>query len=93
MTATTTRTPVIIPFTIGEQFATFIAYGESDHLDNNEVEIFEAFEAGARSLAKAGWHFAHWDITEERDEFARCEATAMMGACLTVNAVYFKDPA
>lgn len=81
----------VIPYTIGEQFATYVAYGETDHLNDDEPAQFDAIDQQARDNAPAGFHFAHWDITDNRDEFTRCEATDLMGACLTFNAVYLGD--
>ena len=81
----------IIPYTIGEQFATYVAYGETDHLDDGEVDQFNAIDLEAREAAPSGFHFTHWDVTDNRDEFTRCEVTDLMGACLKFNAVYFKD--
>ncbi len=83
----TTKT-LTIDFTIGDHFMAYIAYGETDHLETEEVEIFEAFEAGARALPKNGYEFMHWSISDNRDEFAKCEATGLMGACTEVQAVY-----
>lgn len=81
----------IISYTIGEQFATYVMYGDADHLNDGEAEQFDAIDQHAHDTAPAGFHFAHWDVTDDRDEFARCEATDMMGACLTFNAVYFEN--
>lgn len=78
------------PYTIGEHFATYVAYGDFDHLSDDEKSQFDDLELSARVNAPEGYHFAHWDITDQRDDFARCEATDLMGACLTFNAVYFQ---
>lgn len=80
-----------LSFTIGEHFATYIEYGETDHLDPVEVEIFDAFFAGVKALAKPGWSFAHWSITDSRDEFSKCEASGLFGATLEIDAIYRKD--
>ena len=61
--------------------------------DSEEAADFARLEREARSIAANGYEFAHWAITDERDEFARCEATDLHGACTTVEAVYFHKDA
>jgi len=74
-----------------EQFATYVAYGETDHLEDGEVDQFRVIDLEARDAAPIGFHFGHWDVTDDREEFARCEVTGLWGACLNFNAVYIKD--
>lgn len=81
----------VIPYTIGEHFACWVAYGDAGELDPKEIRQIEELTEAARDNAPAGFHFAHWDITDNRDEFTRCEATDLMGTCLTFNAVYLGD--
>jgi len=84
------RAPIIVGYAIGEHFATWIAYGEQDDLTPEELEQIEAITDNATNNAPEGYYFAHWAITDEREEFTKCEATGLMGACLTMRAVYFK---
>ena len=87
------RRVITIPYTLGDQFLGLIAYGEADTLTDEEAADFARLEREARSIAANGYEFAHWAITDERDEFARCEATDLHGACTTVEAVYFHKDA
>ena len=87
------RRVITIPYTLGDQFLCLIANGEADTLTDEEAADFARLEREARSIAANGYEFAHWAITDERDEFARCEATDLHGACTTVEAVYFHKDA
>ena len=80
-----------ISYTIGEQFAVYVEYGDAEHLGHGEAHDFDDLERAARDNAPEGYHFAHWSInTDNRDEFARCEATGLHGACYQLTAVYFE---
>lgn len=80
-----------ISYTIGEQFATYVEYGDIDHLSDDEVSDFNHVHNQAIVNAPEGYYFAHWSIdTNNRDEFARCEATGLHGACYQFTAVYFE---
>lgn len=82
----------IISYTLGTQFATYVAYYDFDELTHEEKRQFDELEQSARLNAPDGYYFAHWDInTDEYDEFARCEATGLMGNCYQFNAVYFAN--
>ena len=87
------RRIITIPYTLGDQFLSLIANGEADTLTDEEAAAFARLEREARSIAANGYEFAHWAITDDRDEFARCEATDLHGACTTVEAVYFHKDA
>jgi hypothetical protein len=78
-------------YTIGEQFASYLAYGDESGLDDSEVTDFVGFENGINEYDKPeGYSFGHWDITEQTDEFALCEVTELRGRCIVVNAVWIK---
>ena len=78
-----------IPYTIGTQFATYVEYGDIDSLTAEEKRLFDELEQSSRIDAPEGYQFAHWSIqTDQYDEFAKCEATGLMGACTEVQAVY-----
>lgn len=94
MTATTSKRVELIAYTIGQQFATFVEYGDRDTLSADEVQDFEELERSARDNPPEGYTFGHWAIdTDEADEFARCEATGLHGACYRFDAVYFHKDA
>jgi hypothetical protein len=76
-----------IAYRIGEYFIPWIAYGEAD-LTDEETAAIEGLEAYAMDNAPGELSFSHWRVTDDRDEFARCEATGIMGACVTIHAVY-----
>ncbi len=81
-----------ISYTLGTQFATYVAYYDFDELTNEEKRQFDELEQSSRLDAPKGYYFAHWDInTDEYDEFARCEATDLRGHCYQFNAVYFAN--
>lgn len=89
MKTTTSRRIITIPYTVGQHFATYIAYGETEGLTEDEMIDFDALEQDARRNADNGYEFAHWSITDNTDEFAKCEATGIMGATIDIEAVYF----
>ncbi len=94
MTATTSKRVELIAYTIGQQFATFVTYGDTDTLSADELADFEELERSARDNPPEGYTFAHWSIdTDTADEFARCEATGLHGACYQFEAVYFHKDA
>ena len=94
MTATTSERVRVIPYTIGEQFASYVTYGDYDNLYYDEIEDFNDLERAARDNAPEGYTFSHWSIdTDNRDEFARCEATGLRGLCYRFDAVYFHKDA
>jgi hypothetical protein len=81
----------IISYTLGTQFASYVANGDFDHLSDEEKSQFDDLEQSARINAPEGYRFAHWGIEiENRDEFTRCEATDLMGDCCQFDAVYFE---
>lgn len=81
-----------ISYTLGTQFASYVANGDDSHLTNQEVGDFEMIDQQAHDTAPSGYHFAHWDIkTDQYDEFAKCEATDLMGNCYQFDAVYFAN--
>ena len=82
----------IISYTIGTEFATYVAYGDFDELSNEEKRQFDELEQFARLEAPDGYYFAHWSIqTDQYDEFAKCEATDLRGHCYQFDAVYFEQ--
>jgi hypothetical protein len=89
--ATKTRRIVTIPYTVGEHFAPYIANGDTEGLTEDELQDFARLEQEARAIASRGYEFAHWNITDNRDEFAQCEATDLMGATVEIEAVYFRN--
>ena len=79
-------------YTIGEQFACYFVYGETDSLSDEEQGEIDSFENGITRFDKPeGFHFGHWDITDETEEFSLCEVTDLRGRCVKVNAVWIKD--
>lgn len=81
----------IISYTLGTQFAAYVANGDFDHLSDEEKSQFDDLEQAARDNAPEGYSFAHWGIDiDNRDEFTRCEATDLMGDCCQFDAVYFE---
>jgi len=79
------------PYTLGTQFAQYVAYGDVDHLEDEEKRDFDYLEQTARDNAPEGHYFAHWSVqTDTLDEFTRCEATGLMGSCYQFDAVYFE---
>jgi hypothetical protein len=89
--ATKTRRTVTIPYTVGEHFAPYIAYGDTEGMTAEEIADFDRLEKEARAIASRGYEFAHWNITDNRDVFAQCEATDLMGATVEIEAVYFRN--
>jgi hypothetical protein len=91
----TTDTPparrvCVISYTLGEHFAPLVEYGDEEGLTPEELEDFAHLDRAARRETPDGCTFAHWSInTDDRDEFAQCEATGLRGACLRFDAVYF----
>ena len=80
-----------IPYTIGTQFTTYVAYGEHDNLTDQEKRLFDELEQSSRIDAPDGYKFSHWAIqADEYDEFTRCEVTGLMGSCYQFDAVYFE---
>jgi hypothetical protein len=80
-----------IPYTLGTQFATYVEYGDIDSLTAEEKRLFDELEQSSRIDAPEGYQFAHWSIqTDQYDEFAKCEATDLMGNCYQFDAVYFE---
>ena len=79
-------------YTIGEQFACFLAYGDESGLEQGELIDFVGFENGINEYDKpSGFRFGHWDITEQTEEFTLCEVTELHGKCIVVNAVWIKE--
>lgn len=78
-------------YTLGEQFATYVAYGDVDTLSTGEEDSFIELEARARDAAPTDYTFSHWSIGDDANEFTQCEATGLMGRCLTFTAVYTKE--
>lgn len=86
----TSKRVEVIAYTLGEQFAPLVANGDDSHLTADEVQDFDDLERSARDNPPEGYTFAHWSIdTDTADEFARCEATGLHGACYQFEAVYF----
>ena len=82
----------VISYTLGTQFATYVANGDFDHLTDEEKKQFDNLEQFSRLDAPNGYYFAHWGIDiDNRDEFARCEATGLMGDCCQFDAIYFEQ--
>jgi hypothetical protein len=82
----------IISYTIGTQYDTYVAFGEHDGITDQEKRLFDELEQSSRIDAPKGFSFAHWSVqTDNYDEFAKCEATGLMGACCQFDAVYFED--
>ena len=79
-------------YIIGEHYAVYVAYGDNDTLTTAEEDAFIELEAGAHqhSGIPEGYTFSHWSIGDDPHEFARCEATGLMGRCFTFTAVYTK---
>ena len=81
-----------IPYTIGTQFTTYVAYGEHDNITDQEKRLFDELEQSSRLDAPEGYKFSHWAIQADTyDEFARCEVTDLMGSCYQFDAVYFAN--
>ena len=81
----------IISYTLGTQFAAYVANGDASHLTDQEICDFEMIDQQAHDTAPSGYRFAHWAIEiDNRDEFTRCEATDLMGDCCQFDAVYFE---
>lgn len=81
-----------IPYTIGTQFTCYAEYGDFDDLSDKEMRQFDNLEQSSRIDAPEGYYFAHWSInTDQYDEFAKCEATGLMGSCYQFDAVYFAN--
>lgn len=79
-------------YTIGEQFAFFLAYGDESGLDDSELVDFDGFENGVNQYDRpVDFRFGHWDITDHTDEFGLCEVTELRGRCIVVNAVWIQD--
>jgi len=74
-------------YRIGDYFIPWIVYGEAD-LTDEETAAIEGLEHYAMTETPGELSFSHWEVTDDRDEFARCEATGLMGACVTIHAVY-----
>ena len=91
--ATTSRRIITIPYTVGEHFASYISYGEIDHLEKVEVDAFNEMETEARENGAPNYEFAHWVIQNGYEEFAKCEATGFFGTCITIEAVYYHKDA
>jgi hypothetical protein len=82
----------VISYTLGTQFAAYVANGDASHLDEREAEAIEAIEQSAKANPPNGYRFAYWAIEiDDRNEFTRCEATALMGDCCRFDAIYFAD--
>lgn len=70
-------------------FACHIEYGDADTLTEDEISQFEELETQARGFfSRDGLKFMHWSISDETDEFRKCEATDIMGNCVKITAVY-----
>lgn len=81
----------IISYTLGTQFACYVEYGDLDGITNKEKRLFDDLEQSSRIDAPEGYEFSHWSIeTDEYEEFARCEATDLMGNCCRFDAVYLE---
>jgi hypothetical protein len=81
----------VITYTMGADFAAYVANGDASHLTDQEIGDFDMIDQQAHDQAPAGFHFGHWSIdTENYHEFARCEATDTLGACYQFDAVYFE---
>lgn len=81
-----------IPYTLGTQFATYAEYGDLDSITAKEKMQFDDLEQQSRIDAPEGYKFAHWSIqTDKYDEFAKCDATGLMGNCYQFDAVYFEN--
>lgn len=81
----------IISYTIGEQFACYVEYGDASGLDEREIRLFDALHADVKNDAPEGYIFGHWSInTENRDEFTRCDVMNLHGSCYQFDAVYLQ---
>ena len=80
----------VISYQLGEHFAPFVEYGDTEGLTTGEIEDFNHLDRAARREVVDGCTFSHWAIdADDREEFAQCEATGLRGACLRFDAVYF----
>ena len=82
------------PYTIGAHFAALVANGDATGLTDEEEALFADLERDARDSAPDGYTFSHWAVdTDDRDEFARCDATGLRGECYRFDAIYFHKDA
>jgi hypothetical protein len=80
-------------YTVLSAFACYIEYSETEGLNRAEIKGFDWLEGEAIKNAPEGFKFSYWSITDEHDEFTRCDATDIMGECILIEAVYFNDEA
>lgn len=85
----------IVPYTIGDYFASLVVNGDLSGLTNEEVRLFDEFcETVKERDAPSGYTFGHWAINdEEYDEFSVCEITGLRGPCCLLEAIYFHNKA
>jgi len=76
-----------VTYQVGEYLIPWIFYGDAD-LTEEERNAIDGLEDYAMTEPPGDLSFSHWEITDDRDEFARCDATGLMGACVTIRAVY-----
>ena len=77
-----------IPYTVSEKFLFYVRYGDPEQLSSVEVDQFDEL---ANEALGSHYEFSHWFVGEGREEFAKCEATDDLGACLKIQAVYFRN--
>lgn len=70
------------PYSIGSQFVPAIVNDDWTSLDGSEDRQLERFLEDAQ-----GSYFGHWYITENVDEFTRCEVSGLMGQCVVAEFV------
>lgn len=93
MTALRTETT---SWTVLEHLAVAMVCVDETGLDHDEVAALGQFERDKLEQARAGdashWH---WHIGDDRDEFAKCDITGLMGTCTTLSLVvsYIVHPA
>ena len=74
---------------VADAFACYIAYGDTDTLTDAEVSEFNELEIEARGFfARDGLKFIHWHVSDDVDDFRKCEATGLHARCVKITAVY-----
>lgn len=81
-----------ITYRIGEQFLPALVNGDWSGLSDEEAEQFEAwFEAASAEWADFKgnkWVYAHESVSDNREEFAKCEVTGLMGNVCDVEFLF-----
>lgn len=81
-----------ITYKINAHLLSYLINGDASGLDKHDIRDADEWMDSVQASAPEGFAFGHLSAdSDDLDEFARCEATGLMGPCFPVVAVYFSE--